>query len=112
MTTGKSVTDTQNASLTEAEAKNLRFLRILVTALTTTMIVGLLAIVSLLVIRFGTSADTVPLPDSLILPAGTQASAVTRGPDWLAVVTTDGRILIYSTDGQTLLQEIAVLSQD
>ncbi len=72
------------------------------------MIVGLLAIVSLLVIRFGGSADTVPLPDSIALPAGAQASAVTHGPDWLAVVTADGRILIYSTDGQTLLQEVAV----
>lgn len=112
MTTRRSVTDTNEASLTDAEAKNLRFLRILVTALTTTMIVGLLAIVSLLVIRFGTGTDTLPLPDSIALPAGTKASAVTRGPDWLAVVTTDGRILIYSTDGETLLKEVSVTVGD
>ena len=85
-------------------------MRILVTALTTTMIVGLLAIVSLLVIRFGSDSSSVAIPDSIALPAGTVASAFTAGPDWLAVVTTDGRILIYSTDGQTLLQEVEVTS--
>ncbi len=94
------------------EAKNLRFLRILVTTLTTTMIVGLLAIVTLLVIRFGIPSNSIVLPDSIALPADTQASAVTRGPDWLAVVSTDGRILIYTTDGKTLLQEVEVKIPD
>ena len=91
---------------------NLRFLRILVTTLTTTMILGLLTIVALLVIRFGTATDTVALPDSIVLPAGTQASAFTRGPDWLAVVTNNDLILIYSTDGRTLLQEIDIKQAD
>ena len=83
-------------------------MRILVTTLTTTMILGLLAIVTLLVIRFGTPNDTVTLPDNIVLPKAAQASAFTRGPDWLAVVTDDDRILIYSMDGQTVLQEIKI----
>ena len=76
------------------------------------MIVGLLAIVSLLVIRFGSDSGGVAIPHSIALPAGTVASAFTAGPDWLAVVTTDGRILIYSTDGQTLLQEVQITAAE
>ncbi len=70
------------------------------------MILGLLAIVSLLVIRFGGMNDAAVMPESIALPPGTEAQAFTRATDWLAVVTTDGRILIYSVDGKSLLQEI------
>jgi len=99
-------------SIGAIEAKNLRYLRILVTALTTTMIVGLLAIVGLHVIRFGFGHDEVLIPASITLPAGTQATAITRSAEWLAVVTNDGRILVYTTDGKTMLQEIQVLSSN
>jgi hypothetical protein len=98
----------EKPSLSEAEARNLRFLRILVTALTTTMILGLLAIVTLLVIRFGSSESAIALPDQIELPSGARASAFTQGQNWLAVVTTDDRILIYSADGKTMLHEIDV----
>ncbi len=108
MTTKTSEADTERPSLSAAEARNLRFLRVLVTALTTTMILGLLTIVTLLVIRFGSPEPTLALPESIALPAGARAIAVTRGPSWLAVVTSDGRILIYSEDGAQLLRDIEV----
>ena len=100
------------------DASALRLLRALVTTLTAVMILGILAIVALLVIRLpdigstggsigGGALASAPLPDALALPDGAQALAFTRGPDWLAVVTDDDRILIYEVDG-TLRQEVRV----
>ncbi|PRY94741.1 hypothetical protein BCF33_0339 [Hasllibacter halocynthiae] len=74
----------------------LRFLKVLVTTLTVTMILGVLAIVALLVTRL--PDGTVPLPDALDLPEGAEPVAFTRGPDWLAVATPDA-ILIYDAAG-------------
>ncbi|MFD1193452.1 DUF6476 family protein [Seohaeicola saemankumensis] len=91
------------------EPGNLRFLRLLVTILTGTMIAGLLAIISLLVIRFPTA--TPALPDVITLPYGTRAQAFTATAGWYAVVTTDDRILIYDRASGTLRQEITVLNQ-
>ena len=84
-----------------------RFLKILVTTLTATTIVGLIILISVIVMRVQQAA-TVPLPDQIALPAGTKATAITRGTDWLGVVTEDNRILIYDLDGTTLLREIDV----
>ena len=91
----------------EVDAPLVRYLKTLVTALTVTMIAGFIVLIAVVVMRFRAPA-ALPLPTELALPAGTQASAITRGPDWLGVVTTDGRILIYSPDGAILRQEIAV----
>lgn len=88
------------------EPGNLRFLRLLVTGLTATMVAGLLVLIALFVIRF--PATTPPLPDTITLPDGARAQAFTATPGWYAVVTTDDRILIYNrADGQ-LRQEISV----
>jgi len=95
------------APIPEEQAPLVRYLKWLVTTLTVTMIAGFIVLVSVVVMRFN-EAGTVPLPDEIALPAGASASAITRGPDWLGVVTTDGRILIYALDGQTLRQEIRV----
>lgn len=91
------------------EPPNLRFLRRLVTTLTAVMILGLLTIVALFVIRFSgdrTGPVLPPLPDALALPADAVPLAVTRAPDWIAVVTTDGAVLILSPDGRTLRQTL------
>lgn len=88
------------------EPGNLRFLRLLVTILTGTMIAGLLAIITLLVIRFPTA--TPALPEAITLPDGTRAQAFTATARWYAVVTTDDRILIYDRDTGDLRQEITV----
>lgn len=85
----------------------MRYLKWLVTTLTVTMIVGLVVLIALIVMRFNDSAPAA-FPDEIALPDGAQVHALTRGPDFLAVVTDDGRILIYSPDGRTLRQEVAV----
>ncbi|WP_114284530.1 DUF6476 family protein [Candidatus Halocynthiibacter alkanivorans] len=91
-----------------AEEAPVRFLRRLVTTLTITMIAGLVVLIALFVIRFPLTSRTSPaLPSEITLPDGVSARAVTFGPDWYAVVTTDERILIFGLDG-TLRQDIAV----
>ena len=96
------------------DASALRRLRALVTTLTAVMILGILAIVAVLVIRLSDAGLTgegarvsAPLPEALALPDGARATAFTRGPDWLAVVTEDDRILIYDLDG-ALRQEVRI----
>ncbi|TYB82949.1 DUF6476 family protein [Maritimibacter fusiformis] len=84
-----------------------RYLKWLVTTLSVTMIAGVIVLIAVVVMRFN-AEGTIPLPDQIALPEGARASAITRGPDWLGVVTDDGRILIYELDGQTLRQEIEV----
>lgn len=97
----------EEAPLDPEGARTLRFLKTLVTVLTITMIGGVLTITALLVIRLQT--PTAPaLPAEIVLPNRTQAQGFSQGPGWLAVVTTDSRILIYSTDGTVLLQEIQI----
>ena len=88
------------------DAKTLKFLRLLVTTLTATMIIGLLVIIALFVIKF--SENRVRLPDEITLPAGVKATAFTQTKDWYAMVTEDGRILIFSPPTGALVQEIKV----
>ncbi len=89
-----------------AEPANLRFLRRLVTVLTATMIGGVLLIIALIVIRFYDSPPA--LPETVELPDGATASAFTQGDGWLAVVTTDNRILIYDRVTGSLRQSIEI----
>lgn len=100
---------------TAEELRGLRLLRGLVTVLTATMIAGIAAIVVLLYLRLpgGATASAPPapalpptLPDSIALPEGARAQAVTAGPGWWAVVTGAGDILLYDAEG-TLLRRIA-----
>ena len=86
---------------------SLRFLKRLVTVLTVTMILGVIALVGLLVTRLpqGNAAPT--LPEGLALPAGAKAAAVTMGTGWIAVVTTENRILIFGLDG-SLRQDLRI----
>lgn len=76
------------------------------TTLTVVMIGGLVLIVSLLVIRL--SADGPSLPAEITLPDGAEAQAVTFGSGWVAVVTTDDRILILDPESGVLRQEIEI----
>ena len=85
----------------------MRFLRILVTTLTVTTVLGLIILISVIVMRVR-QGPTLPLPSEIALPAGTTATAVTHGGDWLGVVTTDGRFLVFDPDGRTLLQELEI----
>jgi hypothetical protein len=86
---------------------SLRFLKHLVTVLMIVMIVGVITVVGLLVTRMPSAPIGPVLPDALALPAGAKAAAVTMGTGWIAVVTTDDRILIYDTTGN-LRQELQI----
>lgn len=86
---------------------SLRFLKWLVIVLMITMIAGVITIVGLLVTRMPEVQATNQIPGNLALPAGAVPEAVTFGKGWIAVVTDDARILIFTPDGK-LLQEIAV----
>ena len=70
------------------------------------MIGGVITIVGLLVTRM--SPQALPLPETITLPDGAKAQAVTAGDGWYAVVTTDSRILIFDRLTGTLRQDIAV----
>ena len=71
------------------------------------MILGLIALVSLIVIRFA-RPPAPALPAGITLPDGTTAEAVTRGRGWYAVVTADQHILIFDATTGKLLQDIPV----
>jgi len=87
----------------------LRFLKMLVTALAGTMIIGVITIIGLLVTRLpGARPPLAALPAHLDLPAGTEAEAVTFGQGWIAVVTTAGEILILDPDTGAVRQRVAI----
>lgn len=70
------------------------------------MILGVITIIVLLVIRLQT--PVVDFQSDIALPATARAVAVTRHADWVAVVTEDNQILIFSADGQTLRQSFTI----
>ena len=74
--------------------------------LTLTMIFGVITVVWLLVTRMP-DYSAPKFPAALALPDGATPQAITQGPGWTGVVTTDGRFLIFGADG-ALQQEIAV----
>jgi hypothetical protein len=88
---------------------SLRLLKWLVIVLTLTMIGGVITVVGLIVTRMPQAFSAVgpSLPEGFTLPEGAQAQAVTFGDSWVAVVTTDDRILIFRRDG-TLRQEVVL----
>ena len=88
------------------EPANLRFLRRMVTVLTTVMIFGVVIVLGLLVTRLG--RDTPVLPSELALPDGATATAFTQAADWYAVVTDDNRILIFDRMTGALRQTVDV----
>ncbi|TYB88020.1 DUF6476 family protein [Oceaniovalibus sp. ACAM 378] len=92
--------------LTPDQERLITFLRRLVTTLTVVMIAGLIIVIGLLVTRFPKAVPV--MPDHIALPDGTSASAFTRGQNWVAVVTTDDKILIFDPTGTTLRQTIDI----
>jgi len=99
-----------DAPISATDARNLRFLRVLVTVLTVTMIVGLLTIVVLLVIRFSAPPAELSfqLPETITLPKGTHPTAITRGSNWFAVVTSNDQILIFDATSGKLRQTVQI----
>ncbi|MEL6170608.1 MAG: DUF6476 family protein [Pseudomonadota bacterium] len=88
-----------------------KYLRLLVTALTSVMIIGFVVIVFLFVTKFS-EAFGPKLPDQITLPDGTVPSAFTRGDGWYAVVTGENEILIFNDETGELRQTIQINLQD
>ncbi len=84
-----------------------KYLRVLVTALSATMIIGFIIITALFVTRFTGGAD-VTLPVSITLPDGTAPAAFTQGSDWYAIVTAQDDILIFDRITGRLRQTIRI----
>ena len=97
----------QAADNPDPDPLNLRVLRILVTVLTVTMIVGLITVVTVFVTRFE-SGTPVALPDAVTLPEGVTARAVTFGSDWYGVVTDTDQILIFDRTDGALRQTVQI----
>lgn len=91
----------------QALPASLVWLKGLVIVLMVTMILGVITVVFVLVTRMP-DANALPLPETITLPDGAVAQAVTVGPDWFAVVTTGGRILVYDRLSGALRQEVAI----
>jgi Flp pilus assembly protein protease CpaA len=87
---------------------SLKLLKALVIVLTLTMIGGVITVVALIVTRMPQAFRPLPvLPETIAWPEGAKAQAVTFGTGWIAVVTTDNRILVFGDDG-ALLQSVAL----
>ena len=85
------------------EPANLRFLRRLVTTLTATMIIGLIAIFTVLVIRL--QASSAMFPEIIALPPETEVLSISRTPTELIVIDQYRKIYMISLDGTKLLHE-------
>jgi len=96
------------AQLEPQEPANLKFLRMLVTVLTGTMIIGVVVIIGLVVMRITAEPAKMGLPDNITLPQGASVSAFTVGDGWYAVVTNAGEILIYDRSGGNLRKTIQI----
>ena len=89
-----------------AEPANLRFLRRMVTVLTTVMIWGVVVVIGLLVTRL--TRDTPILPAQITLPDGASAVAFTQAADWYAVVTDANEILVFDRVSGALRQTVVI----
>lgn len=84
-----------------------RFLKLLVTALAVTMIAGLITIVALLVIRLpaqGRAPALPELPAAITLPAGVTALSVSFAEGRVVVLGRGGEVLLYTPEGTLLGQ--------
>lgn len=88
-----------------------KYLRVLVTALSLTMIVGVVIMIALIVIRFREDRSAPALPASITLPQGASAIAFTQAPDWFAVVTDANQILIFARKTGVLVQTLNINTQ-
>lgn len=92
------------------EPAQLRLLRRLVTVLTAVMIGGVVLIIALLVIRLNDKPAM--LPETVVLPKGVEAKAVTMGETWYAIVTQGDEILIFERLSGKLHQRVLIDIKD
>ncbi len=87
--------------------RDLRFLKGLVTVLTAVMIGGVIAIVTLLVIRLNADppAPVMVDPGMFTLPQGVAATGISIVRGRTVIVGDDGVIRVYDSDNRALLEE-------
>ncbi len=90
------------------ESSRLKVLRRLVVALLVVMIAGIVVMTTVITIRALRLESPPVFPDSIAIPEGHAITAVTRGTDWIAVVTNQDRILVFDPTGQELRQSIEI----
>lgn len=84
----------------------MRFVKRLVVALTSVMIVGLILILGLLVIRIGLAPAPLGLPDHIALPEGSQPEAVTLSHDWVIVLSREREVLFFDRSSGALRHRV------
>ena len=92
--------DQSEVPVNPTEPANLQFLRRLVTTLTATMIVGLIAIFTVLVIRL--QSPVAIFPEITALPQGTKVLSGTRSENELSVIDQNRKMYLFSLDGKKL----------
>lgn len=91
----------------DALPADLRFLRSLVTVLTAAMILGVIAIVTLLVIRLNGPGRTLLVdPAAFALPEGVGTVGYSVIDGLAVIIGDDGVIRVFASDSRRLVQEI------
>lgn len=91
------------------EPANLKFLRILVTVLTATMIIGIAAVITLMVLRLNqTPSSWAPQVETLTLPSGVTPAAVTYIQNRTLILGDDDNLYIFEGDAQTATKTIKI----
>ena len=85
-----------------------KWLKIMVFALTATMIVGFLVIIAFFAMNFRDfrAGGALDLPDRIELPPDAAPAAFTQGKGWYAVVTETDEILVFDQENGRLLRRI------
>ena len=84
------------------------FLRRLVTVVTATMVLGMLAVAVVVALRVGKATPGPALPERIVLPDGAKARAVTAGDGWYLVVTDKDEVLVFDTATGKLRQRVPI----
>jgi hypothetical protein len=87
---------------------DVRLIKWLVLVLTSVMILGVIIIIGLLVTRLGMAPAPVALPDSIALPEGSRAQAITLASDWVLVLTQDNEVFFFDRASGALRHHITL----
>ncbi|MBR3370553.1 MAG: hypothetical protein IKG52_07975 [Rhodobacteraceae bacterium] len=79
----------------EGQSPDVRLVKRLVVVLTSVMILGVIVIIGLLVTQIARTPGPIGLPDTVSLPEGARAQAVTLSRDWVIVLTEDQSMLLF-----------------
>ena len=79
--------DSSHKQIDTPEPASLRRLRQLVTALTVTLILGMIILVGLMVFQIGRVKPQLVLPEQISLPRGETLTGVSTSPDWVILIT-------------------------